>query len=105
MTNHIKPYYAVIFTSTQKDSVEGYSEMAVKMEALAEKQDGFMGLDSARNEVGITVSYWRDLDSIKAWKQNSEHLVAQRKGRMDWYQWYSVKICKVEQEYEFGESM
>jgi hypothetical protein len=26
------PYYAVIFTSTQKETSEGYSEMAEKME-------------------------------------------------------------------------
>ena len=103
MTTKFKPYYAVIFTSTQKSSIKGYSEMAAKMEALAKQQDGFIGLDSARNEVGITVSYWRDLDSITAWKQNSDHLAAQQKGKTEWYSWYSVKICKVEREYQFGE--
>ena len=59
-------------------------------------------MDSARNDLGITVSYWKDLEAIKIWKQQSDHVVAQKKGRTDWYQWYKVRICKVEREYEFG---
>jgi heme-degrading monooxygenase HmoA len=103
MKKDFKPYYAVIFTSTQKEDIEGYAEMANQMEALAKTQDGFLGMDSARNEVGITVSYWKSLEAIKNWKQHTEHLVAQQKGRQDWYSWYNVKICKVEREYKFGE--
>jgi heme-degrading monooxygenase HmoA len=96
------PYYAVIFTSTQKEDTEGYQEMSAKMENLAKQQDGFLGIDSARENVGITVSYWRNLEAIKNWKQNSEHLLAQEKGRTQWYNWYNVRICKVEREYEFN---
>ena len=95
------PYYAVIFTSTQTDDTEGYSEMAEKMETLARQQEGFIGIESARNTIGITVSYWKSLDAIKNWKANTEHLFAQQKGREQWYNWYNVKICKVEREYEF----
>lgn len=97
-----KPYYAVIFTSTQTENIEGYNEMAIQMENLAKKQDDFIGIDSARNDVGITVSYWKSLEAIKNWKQVSEHLKAQQKGISDWYSWYNVRICKVEREYEFN---
>ena len=98
---NFKPYYAVIFTSIVTKNTEGYSEMAIKMEDLAKTQSGFLGIESAREAVGITVSYWESLDAIKAWKQNSEHLIAQQKGREQWYSWYNTKICKVEHEYEF----
>lgn len=109
MTKNFKPYYAVIFTSALKDNHKGYLEMAEKMETLAKQQKGFLGMDSARNNtpswiseaIGITVSYWKTLDAIKNWKQQSEHLIAQQKGRQDWYSWYNVRICKVEREYEF----
>ncbi|WP_303316797.1 antibiotic biosynthesis monooxygenase [Flavivirga abyssicola] len=104
MNKDFEPYYAVIFTSTHTENIEGYSEMANKMEALAKQQDGYLGIDSARNDVGITVSYWKSLDAIKNWKQQSEHLLAQQKGRTEWYNWYNVKICKVEREYEFKTS-
>tara|TARA_R110002012_G_scaffold322083_1_gene554912 strand:+ start:97484 stop:97792 length:309 start_codon:yes stop_codon:yes gene_type:complete len=95
------PYYAVIFTSTQTDHIEGYSEMAKKMELLAKQQPGFIGIESARDGLGITVSYWDSLDAIKNWKQESDHVFAQQKGREEWYNWYHVRICKVEREYEF----
>ena len=102
---NFKPYYAVIFTSTQTETIEGYSEMAEKMENLAKQQKGFIGIDSARNEVGITVSYWESLEAIKNWKANTDHLFAQQKGREQWYNWYNVRICKVEREYEFVKAL
>jgi heme-degrading monooxygenase HmoA len=76
--------------------------MSKKMVALAQQQDGFLGLESAREEVGITVSYWRDLESIKKWKGNSAHLFAQQQGKEKWYEGYRVRICKVEREYGFN---
>ena len=99
MTN--TSYYAVIFTSTHTENNEGYSEMASKMEALARKQPGYIGIESARSEIGITVSYWKDLESIKRWKSNIDHLEAQNLGRKNWYKNYTVRICKVEREYSF----
>ena len=99
---NFKPYFAVIFTSTQTEHTEGYLEMANKMKTLAKQQKGYIGIDSARNDVGITVSYWESIDAIKQWKANTEHLFAQQKGREQWYNWYNVRICKVEREYEFN---
>ena len=94
-------YYAVIFTSTRTEVEVGYAEMATKMVALAKAQPGFIGMESARNEIGITVSYWESLDAIKNWKANLDHLEAQEKGKTTWYKNYKVRIAKVEQEYEF----
>lgn len=95
------PYYAVIFTTVRTEIEEGYSEMAERMVQLAKEQNGFLGVESARNEIGITVSYWKDLESISVWKQNIEHLEAQEKGRENWYKNYTTRICLVEREYSF----
>ncbi|WP_298509698.1 antibiotic biosynthesis monooxygenase [uncultured Kordia sp.] len=103
MNTEFTPYYAVIFTSIQTENIEGYAEMAQQMEDLAKEQAGFIGIDSARNTIGITVSYWESLEAIQQWKQHTDHLVAQRKGIKDWYAYYNVKICKVEREYSFKE--
>lgn len=103
MQTNFKPYYAVIFTSTQTENLEGYAEMAANVENLAKQQPGFIGIDSARNAIGITISYWESLEAIQQWKQHTDHLVAQRKGIKDWYAYYNVKICKVEREYSFKE--
>ena len=94
-------YYAVIFTSTRTEVEAGYAEMATKMVELAKAQPGFIGMESARSEIGITVSYWESLEAIKNWKANMEHAEAQEKGRTTWYKNYKVRIAKVEREYEF----
>ncbi len=95
------PYYAVIFTSKRANNDEKYSEMATKMVELAQLQDGFIGLESARSEIGITVSYWKSLEAIKNWKQNLDHLKAQKMGISEWYENYTVRIALVEREYRF----
>jgi heme-degrading monooxygenase HmoA len=95
------PYYALIFTSVRTEGDNGYAEMAERMVELARQQDGILGVESARNEVGITVSYWRDLESIRKWKTNAEHKIAQQRGRKEWYQWFKVRISMVEREYSF----
>jgi len=90
------PYYAVIFTSLRTEGDNGYGEMAERMVKLASQQPGFLGVESARKNIGITVSYWSDLESIKAWKQNAEHLIAQKKGREVWYKEFKTRISRVE---------
>ncbi|RRQ50212.1 antibiotic biosynthesis monooxygenase [Maribacter algicola] len=96
-----KPYYAVIFTSVRTDGDKGYSKMAEAMDELAKTQPGYLGIESAREDIGITVSYWESLEAIAHWKSNSEHMFAQSKGISDWYQNYTVRICKVEREYSW----
>ena len=95
------PYYAVIFSSTRTEGDNGYSKMADKMVELAKQQDGFLGVESAREELGITVSYWRDLNAIKQWKENTEHSIAREKGRNEWYKSFKTRIAKIERDYEF----
>jgi heme-degrading monooxygenase HmoA len=96
------PYYAVIFTSTRTTGDHGYGKMAEFMEQLAKKQPGFIGVESARQEIGITVSYWESINAINHWKQQADHLLAQKKGIANWYNSYTVRICLVEREYSFN---
>jgi heme-degrading monooxygenase HmoA len=95
----VPPYYAVIFTSLRTEGDNGYGEMAQKMIDLASRQPGFLGVESAREEIGITVSYWADLESINAWKANIEHREAQALGHKKWYSAFKTRICKVERDY------
>ncbi len=96
------PYYAVIFTNLLKDNAEGYSEMADAMEQLARKQPGYLDFEHARDQLGISISYWTSLDAIANWKENFKHLHAQKLGKDQWYKWYRVRVCKVERDYEFN---
>lgn len=98
------PYYAVIFTSRRADGDDGYDDMADRMEALAAGQPGYLGIESVRGAdgAGITVSYWESPESIAAWKRNTEHRLAQARGRSTWYAQYRVRVAKVERDYGFG---
>lgn len=96
------PYYAVIFTSFRTAGDNGYAEMSERMVELAQQQEGFLGIESAREDLGITVSYWRDLESIRRWHEHAEHQLAQQKGYEIWYQSFKTRICKVERDYELG---
>ncbi len=96
------PYFAVIFTSKLKTNSESYNNTSNRMIELVKEQEGFLGVDSARDHIGITVSYWKNLDAIKKWRNNSEHLIAQEEGRLLWYNSFNVRICKVEKDYNFS---
>lgn len=95
------PYYAVIFTSIKQEETEGYEVTADEMMKLAAEQEGFLGVESAREELGITVSYWASEEAIKNWKQNERHLVAQKLGYEKWYKAYKTRVAKVERDYGF----
>ncbi|MCL4126014.1 UNVERIFIED_CONTAM: hypothetical protein GTU68_033852 [Idotea baltica] len=75
--------------------------MAQRMDDLAKKQPGYIDFETARDEIGISISYWESLADIANWKANTEHLLAQEKGIKDFYSYYKVRICLVEREYEF----
>ncbi|KAK7024014.1 hypothetical protein R3P38DRAFT_3317132 [Favolaschia claudopus] len=117
MENHVQ-HFAVIFTSKRRPQEgDGYPEMAAKMDALAREQPGFLGVDSVSSPVegtvfplptssagtdlrsAITVSYWQDEESIRVWKRNLEHLLAQKRGKEKWYLHYEVRVAKVERMY------
>lgn len=95
------PYYAVVFTSRRTDVEAGYEETSALMMELAARQPGYLGVDHAREEIGITVSYWESLEAIAGWKAQADHQLAQDKGREKWYSEYRIRICRVEKEYGF----
>ena len=97
------PYYAVIFTSRRDVQPDDrYDETAKRMFELAAEQPGFLGVDSACEEVGITVSYWTDEHAIAAWKRDADHAFAQYEGRSRWYDAYEIRIARVERAYGFS---
>lgn len=93
------PYVAVIFTSLRTEGDHDYAVMSARMDGLAAEQPGYLGMEAARDRIGITVSYWVDEDSARAWKQVAEHLVAQQRGRDVWYSDYRVRVAVVHRDY------
>lgn len=95
------PYYAVIFTSLRTPGENDYKEMSDRMNELAATMPGFLGQETVREELGVSVSYWKTLEDVRNWKQISEHLVAQQKGKDVWYTAYKVRVCLVERDYSW----
>lgn len=95
------PYYVVIFSNILSEDNEGYDEMAGKMESLASQEPGFLGIEHARESIGITLSYWDSVESIAKWKANVEHLQAQELGKSRWYKSFITRVAKVERDYSF----
>jgi heme-degrading monooxygenase HmoA len=89
----------VIFTSERTaEDPAGYAETADEMVALASRQPGFLGVETARGAdgIGITVSYWESLEAIGEWRRHADHQAAQRVGRERWYRAYKLRVARVE---------
>jgi len=95
------PYYAVIFTSLRTEGDNGYGDMAARMVELAQQQPGFLGYESARAGIGITVSYWGSEEAIRNWQTNAEHRLAQQRGYKEWYSAFRLRVAKVERDAAF----
>lgn len=96
------PYYVVTFSSRRSgEDAEGYARMAAAMAALAEKQPGFLGIESARDAegFGITLSYWTSEQAIADWKRVAAHAEAQRSGHSSWYTDFVTRVARVERAY------
>ncbi|WP_296059466.1 antibiotic biosynthesis monooxygenase [uncultured Amphritea sp.] len=92
--------YAVIFRAEIARTDEEYSQMAARLRELAIQEYGcleFTAVTEGNSEIAI--SYWSSKEQILAWKENAMHLVAQEKGRSQWYSSYRVQIAEVVREY------
>ncbi len=94
-------YYAVIFTTRRTAGDAGYGEMAQRMDELAARQPGYLGIESVRDAdgIGITVSYWASEAAIAAWRRHAEHVAARELGRSRWYEHYELRVARVERAY------
>ncbi len=97
------PYYVAVFTTVRTQQQSGYSETDARMEDLVKDVPGFLGMDHAQTPggLGITVGYFRDADALTEWRTNAEHQAAQKRGRAEWYQSYTLHVAKVERSHGF----
>ncbi|MDQ7049964.1 MAG: antibiotic biosynthesis monooxygenase [Enterobacterales bacterium] len=89
--------YLVSFISVMSGETSGYRQAAIQMLEAVHKQSGFIAAYSARETdgIGITNSYWRDIEAIEAWKNDTAHRAIQNKGKTQWYQWFQLQVCEI----------
>ncbi|MET9320093.1 antibiotic biosynthesis monooxygenase [Streptomyces sp. NPDC003038] len=97
------PYVMAVFSSVHTSDDSGYSETLARMNEIVRENPGFLGYESARTPggLGITVAYFRDHESLTAWRQDLEHQAAMRQGRSDWYESYTLHVGTVERSHGF----
>ena len=92
--------FVVVFRARVRQFDAEYSAMAARMRELALSQFGCLSFNATtESDQEIAVSYWPDEASIRAWKQQAEHLEAQQLGRNRWYASYEVDIAEVKRSY------
>ncbi|MGI5455743.1 antibiotic biosynthesis monooxygenase family protein [Streptomyces sp. CA-249302] len=98
------PYYAAVFTTVRTRDQDGYRETDARLAELVRDIPGYLGMDHAQTPggLGITVSYFRDADALTRWRSDAEHRAAQRRGRAEWYESYTLHVAKVERSHGFS---
>jgi len=92
--------FIVIFRAKINQFEAEYSKLAQILRALALTEFGCLEFHSVtEGDDEIALSYWPDEEKIRAWKQHSEHLLAQARGRNEGYLSYRVEICEVKRRY------
>jgi len=100
---HEPPYYVAVFTTVRTQEQSDYSETNARMEDLVKDIPGYLGMDHAQTPggLGITVGYFRDADALTEWRTDAEHRAAQKRGRDQWYESYTLHVAKVERSHGF----
>jgi heme-degrading monooxygenase HmoA len=82
---------------------KGYDAMAEEMEKLARSHDGFVDVKAYTADDGerLTLVWWRDRESLRAWAENLRHREAQRQGRDRWYAFYKLEVAEVVRTADF----
>ena len=86
--------FLVVFRNRKRADIDvaAYSADAVRMEALARAQPGFLSFKSYTAEDGevVAISEWADEASARAWRRVEEHAGVQRRGRAEYYAEYTL---------------
>lgn len=99
---------AVIFELTPKPSrVDEYFEIAQTLSPLLEEIDGFLSIERFQSltepKKYLSLSFWRDEEAVKAWRNQTEHRLAQGKGRSVIFNDYRLRVAYVDRDYGLDE--
>jgi heme-degrading monooxygenase HmoA len=94
----------VLFRSKLVPEPDGYGEMAQEMLDLAKTMPGFIDVKAYSADDGerLTVVWWQDEETLRGWRTNARHLVAQKTGRERWYEYYNLEVAEVVRTKEFA---
>ncbi len=96
--------HAVIFEVEPKFGHESdYLDLAAALKSDLEKIDGFISVERFKsiNHEGklLSLSFWRDADAVKRWREHAKHRLAQAKGRDVVFADYRISVAEIERQY------
>ena len=99
---------AVIFEfSAAPGRRDDYLELAAMLGAEVKDFDGFLGIERFQSlsapERYVSLSFWRDEDSVRRWRNVQKHREAQAKGRRGIFSAYRLRVCQVLRDYGMQE--
>lgn len=99
---------AVIFEVTPFLGERGtYLDLATRLHARLEKADGFISIERFESlklpGKLLSLSFWRDEEAVKAWRNGAEHRAAQEQGRNGVFANYRLRIASVVRDYGMTE--
>jgi heme-degrading monooxygenase HmoA len=86
-----------VFRSRLRPDADGYSDTADRMSELARAMPGYVEHKAFTAPDGerVTVVTFADQATHDAWRTHAEHRVAQRRGREEFYESYSLQVADV----------
>ena len=80
-----------------------YDALNEQMYALVQTLPGFIAANAYASSDGEEVGVIRfaSLDALRAWREHPEHVIAQHRGKTEFYASYTVEVCEVARAYDF----
>ncbi len=89
--------YLVVFRNRKRADLDqaAYQADDVRMLALAKAQPGFLSFKSFTSDDGevVAISEWASEAAAHAWGTHPEHAAVQRRGRENYYEYYTSFSC------------
>jgi heme-degrading monooxygenase HmoA len=86
---------------------EAYLDLAAQLRPVLEKMDGFLSVERFESLTTpgkmLSLSFWRDEEAVKAWRELPEHRGAQKRGRGSIFQDYRLRVAAVVRDYGMSE--
>src|SRR5918999_2516443 len=99
---------AVIFEFTAAEGRrQEYLDIAAALNSEVRKFDGFISIERFQSisdpQRFVSLSFWRDEEAVRNWRNVQKHREAQAKGRGGIFSSYRLRICSVIRDYGMRE--
>ena len=81
-----------------------YEALNQQMFALVQTIPGFVAADGYTSSEGEEIGLVRfeSLEALRAWREHPDHVVAQQRGKSEFYMSYTIEVCEVVRAYDFA---